>query len=163
MLLDRINSPIFNRNDNAQQDLLLIYTWKGLFHYIIYEAFGAATVLCWGFTPIVDLISGRSRKLPLEAWYPYNTTNTPAFELTTTYQASSVIWASTHNIAIDTFITGLITVACCQLAILERNIVSIDNEKNIRDVQRDKNTEETEYQAYQQLKRCAVHSNLIFR
>lgn len=167
MLLDIAESPTFNRHDKTHQDLLISYTRKGLFHHAIYQSFGATAVFCWGFTPIADMIAGRSRRLPMEGWYPYNVTKTPAFEFTASHQAIAITIACFHNVAMDTLITGLITVACCQLAILERNIISIDNEKTIGNTRRDEVAshvvEIEESSPYRQLKRCAVHSNIIFR
>lgn len=130
-------------------------------------------VFCWGFTPVADLVAGRSRQLPMEGWYPYNTTTTPAFEITAAHQGIAIIIACFHNVAMDTLMTGLITVACSQLAILERNITSIDNEEGICEVQnnndKDKSLKERlkpvegKTLSYQLLKRCAVHSNMIFQ
>ncbi|XP_032675945.1 odorant receptor Or1-like [Odontomachus brunneus] len=165
-LLDISNSHVFNRHDKTHQDLLISYTWKGLFHHAAYQSFGAIAVFCWGFTPIADLIAGRSRRLPMEGWYPYNVTRTPAFEITAGHQGVAIIIACFHNVAMDTLITGLITVACCQLAILKRNIISIDNEKNIHSASNVKGESgeiaEKDHLSYQQLKRNAVHSNMIF-
>ncbi|EFN81058.1 hypothetical protein EAI_05805 [Harpegnathos saltator] len=148
------------------------YTWKGLLHHATYQSFGATAVLCWGFTPIADLIAGRARRLPMEGWYPYNVTRTPAFEITAGHQGVACIIACCHNVAMDTLITGLITVACCQLAILEQNIISIDNKRSIHDpnallhIPNAKNESneisENEHLSYQQLKRGVMHNNMIF-
>lgn len=162
-LLDLANSPVFSRYDKKHQDLLIKYTWKGIFHHATYQSFGAVAVFCWGITPITNLIAGRSRQLPMEGWYPYNVTRTPVFEITAAHQGIAIIIACFHNVALDTLVTGLITVACCQLAILERNIISINNEKSL---QNDKNNSsflaEEKILFYRQLKQCAVHSNIIF-
>lgn len=166
-LVDTANSHAFNRHDKAHQDLLISYTWKGLFHHAAYQSFGATAVFCWGFTPIADLVAGRARRLPMEGWYPYNVTKTPAFEITAGHQGIAIIIACFHNVAMDTLITGLITVACCQLAILERNIISINNDGSIHGASNVKGIESSEvakneHPPYQQLKRSAVHSNMIF-
>ncbi|XP_072764787.1 odorant receptor Or2 [Anoplolepis gracilipes] len=161
-LLDIANSPAFSRHDQNYQDLLIDYTWKGIFHHAVYQSFGAIAVFCWGITPITDLIAGRSRRLPMEGWYPYNVTKTPAFEITAGHQGIAIIIACFHNVALDTLITGLITVACCQLAILERNIISIDNEKNIQSDNDKSFLAEGKVLSYQQLKKCVMHSNMIF-
>jgi hypothetical protein len=156
---------VFHRHDKTHQDLLKTYTKKGIFHHVIYQSFGAIAVLCWGFTPIADLIAGRSRRLPIEGWYPYNTTTTPAFELTAGHQGVAVTIACSHNVAMDTLMTGLITVACCQLAILERNIMSINNKKSVSEMQNEDMFVVTKGRTlyYQQLKHCAVHNNIIFQ
>lgn len=166
-LLDTADSPAFSRYDEEYKDLLVSYAWKSIFHHAVYQSFGGVAVFCWGFTPIADLIAGRSRRLPMEGWYPYNTTTTPAFEITATHQGIAIIIACFHNVAMDTLMTGLIAVACSQLAILERNIISIDNKGNIRGVRNDNDkgkplTIEGRVLSYQLLKRCAVHSNMIF-
>lgn len=75
------------------------YTWQGIFHHIAYQSFGTVAVLCWGFTPIADLIAGRSRRLPMEGWYPYNVTVTPAFEITSLHQTVAIFVACFHNIS----------------------------------------------------------------
>lgn len=164
-LLDTANSPVFHRHDKVHQDLLKSYTKKGIFHHAVYQSFGAIAVFCWGFTPIADLIAGRSRRLPIEGWYPYNTTTTPAFEITAGHQGIGIILACFHNVAMDTLMTGLITVACCQLAILERNIMSINNEKSISGMQSKDTLFAIEERAlcYRRLKQCAVHNSVIFR
>ncbi|XP_011687566.1 PREDICTED: odorant receptor Or1-like isoform X2 [Wasmannia auropunctata] len=169
-LLDAANSLAFSRHDEKYEDLLISYAWKGLFHHAVYQSFGGIAVFCWGFTPIADLVAGRSRRLPMEGWYPYNTTATPAFEITAAHQGIAIIIACFHNVAMDTLMTGLIVVACSQLAILEHNITSIDNEEGIRKLQNSDNDKSGSLAAerramsssYQLLKRCAVHNNMIF-
>ncbi|XP_011171479.2 odorant receptor Or1 [Solenopsis invicta] len=165
-LLDTANSPAFSRYDEEYQDILVNYTWKAIFHHVVYQSFGGIAVFCWGFTPISDLIAGRSRRLPMEGWYPYNVTATPAFEITAAHQGIAIIIACFHNVAMDTLMTGLIAVACSQLAILERNITSINNEGNIRGMRNNDTGKslamEKTVLSYQLLKRCAVHSNIIF-
>ncbi|XP_070510194.1 odorant receptor Or1 isoform X2 [Cardiocondyla obscurior] len=164
-LLDAANSAAFSRYDEKHKDLLINYTWKGIFHHAVYQSFGGIAVFCWGFTPIADLLAGRSRQLPMEGWYPYNITASPAFEITAAHQGIAIIIACFHNVAMDTLMTGLINVACAQFAILERNIISIDNEKGIRGMQSDNESKfeiEGRILSYRLLKRCAMHSNMIF-
>lgn len=146
------------------------YTWQGIFHHIAYQSFGTVAVLCWGFTPIADLIAGRSRKLPMEGWYPYNVTVSPAFEITSLHQAVAIFVACFHNVAMDTLVTGLITVACCQLSILSQTLASIENhhqskKSNIIKEMNDCSEEEKIcYDVpYETLKRCVIHNNVIFR
>lgn len=165
-LVDTANSAVFSRYDEKYKDLLMSYSWKAIFHHAIYQSFGGIAVFCWGFTPIADLVAGRSRRLPMEGWYPYNTTTTPVFEITAGHQGIAIIIACCHNVAMDTLMTGLISVACSQLAILERNIISINNEGNVHEVQNDDNKGkplEGRVLSYQLLKRCAVHNNIIFQ
>ncbi|KAI4490967.1 hypothetical protein M0802_010543 [Mischocyttarus mexicanus] len=173
-LLNIIKNDMFIRNDINYGYTVTRYTWQGIFHHIAYQSFGTVAVLCWGFTPIADLIAGRSRRLPMEGWYPYNVTVTPAFEITSLHQAVAIFVACFHNVAMDTLVTGLITVACCQLSILCQTVASIKNyqeekeekseinisHKNVKDCSDD---EKYLYDVpYETLKRCIIHSNVIF-
>lgn len=82
-------------------------------------------MFCWGMTPIADAIAGNSRRLPIEGWYPYNVTETPAFQFTCFHQTAAVVLGCVQNIALDTLVTGLFTVACCQMEILKSNLSRI--------------------------------------
>ncbi|XP_035740898.1 odorant receptor Or1-like [Vespa mandarinia] len=163
-LLDITKNEIFVRHNIKYEYIVTQYTWKGIFHHIAYQSFGTVAVLCWGFTPIADLIAGRSRRLPMEGWYPYNVTVTPAFEITSLHQAVAIFVACFHNVAMDTLVTGLITVACCQLSILSQTVTSIENyereeKSNIKIINEEKNCYDV---PYEMLKRCIIHNNVIF-
>ncbi|XP_015184251.1 PREDICTED: uncharacterized protein LOC107070501 [Polistes dominula] len=169
-LLNIIKNDIFARNEINYGYTVTRYTWQGIFHHIAYQSFGTVAVLCWGFTPIADLIAGRSRRLPMEGWYPYNVTVTPAFEITSLHQAVAIFVACFHNVAMDTLVTGLITVACCQLSILCQTIASIKNyqEEKLINIVRNANDCSNEQKIlydvpYETLKKCVIHSNIIFR
>nr|XP_050864461.1 odorant receptor Or1-like [Vespula vulgaris] len=168
-LLDITRNEIFARHNIKYKCTVTQYTWQGIFHHIAYQSFGTVAVLCWGFTPIADLIAGRSRRLPMEGWYPYNVTVTPAFEITSLHQTVAIFVACFHNVAMDTLVTGLITVACCQLSILSQIVASIKNYKQVEKIDIIKNIndcsqEEKNYYdvPYETLKRCVIHNNVIF-
>ncbi|KAK2578694.1 hypothetical protein KPH14_011662 [Odynerus spinipes] len=163
-LLDITKSETFIRHNINCESTVIRYTWQGIFHHIAYQSFGTVAVLCWGFTPIADFIAGRSRRLPMEGWYPYNVTTTPAFEITSLHQAVAIFVACFHNVAMDTLVTGLITVACCQLSILSQTIASVQNnqqrdEKSVTDDIATKNEKDVPYET---LKKCVKHGNVIF-
>jgi len=157
------NSSAFNRYDKIHQDLLKEYTRRSIFHYVIYQSFGTVGTFSLCFTSFTH----SSHRLPMDGWYPYNTTITPAFEITSGHQSIAITIACFHNVAMDMLITGLIAVACCQLAILEQNIISIDNKRSVCTLQDDKDEshmfEGKEILSYQQLKKCAVHSDMIYQ
>ncbi|XP_053980791.1 odorant receptor Or2-like isoform X1 [Hylaeus volcanicus] len=166
-LVDVTESEMFSRDNAKYRCIVTRYTWQGIFHHIAYQSFGGMAVFTWGFTPIANLLTGRSKQLPMEGWYPYNVTNTPAFEITSLDQAITIIICCFNNVAIDTMITGLITIACCQLTILNQNIASINNETKRQSISKDivdgkKCTEDSCHGAYKDLKRCVEHSNMIF-
>ncbi|XP_033325709.2 odorant receptor Or1 isoform X1 [Megalopta genalis] len=166
-LVGMTSSELFSRDNLKYERIVTHYTWQGIFHHIMYQFFGTMAVVSWGATPVIDLLSERSKKLPLLGWYPYNTTASPAFEITALYQAVTIFICCFNNIAIDTLVTGLITIACCQLTILNRNIASLNNEdKQLISIESRNNikkpVEQTCNKQYNDLKICVDHSNMIF-
>ncbi|XP_076547643.1 odorant receptor 10 isoform X2 [Osmia lignaria lignaria] len=125
-------------------------------------------VISWGVTPVLNILTQRSKELAMEGWYPYNTTSTPAFEITSSYQAVAIFLCCINNVAIDTLITGLITVACCQLAILSSNISSMYCVENTKSFVKNDNIDltisapKTCNKLYKDLKLSVEHSNVIF-
>ena len=67
------------------------YAWQGIFHHIAYQSFGAFAVICWGCIPIAALLDGKNKRLPLDGWYPYDATKSPAFEITWSHQVNIII------------------------------------------------------------------------
>ncbi|XP_046597653.1 odorant receptor Or1-like [Neodiprion lecontei] len=132
-LLEILKSDTFSRHNFRYEDLLSSFALKGILHHVAYQSFGAAAVFCWGFTPIANIIAGNNRRLPMDGWYPYNVTLTPAFEITCVHQTVAVVFACFHNVAMDTLVAGLITVACCQLEILKSNLGQIGIRKSCHD------------------------------
>lgn len=115
-------------------------------------------VFCWGLTPISFIIAGQDRRLSIEGWYPYNATNTPAFELTCVHQTAAVVIACFQNIAMDTLVTGFMTVVSCQFEILKSNLRQIGI-KNCSQNLSVKNIEIA--RSEDELKRCIEHHNAI--
>ncbi|XP_044587114.1 odorant receptor Or1-like [Cotesia glomerata] len=158
VLLDKLSTVNYYSNEAKYERVFTYYAWQGLLHHAAYQSFGTIAVSCWGATPIADAIAGNTRRLPMEAWYPYDTKKSPAFEITSGHQAIAVIIACFHNIAMDTLITGLINAACCQLEIIKQNLKNIDLnfsdycvvEKNEKDL------------LNKQINRIIEHSNEIY-
>lgn len=167
-LIDVTKSDMFSRDNTKHERIVTYYTWQGIFHHIAYQSFGAMAVFSWGITPITDALAGRSKQLPMEGWYPYNVTITPSFEITSCHQTVAVLICCFNNVAIDTLITGLIRIACCQLTLLNRNIISINSESwkeliPLKDnVDRKGTSANDSNEAYENLKLCIEHNNMIF-
>ncbi|XP_015437631.1 PREDICTED: odorant receptor Or1-like [Dufourea novaeangliae] len=167
-LIDVTRSKLFSRDNIKYERIVTYYTWQGIFHHIAYQSFGTMAVISWGVSPIIDLLSERSKQLPIEGWYPYNVTVSPVFEITSFYQAVAIFICCFNNVAIDTLITGFITIACCQLTLLNRNISSLNPEAEKQsivskdDVDVKRSTIETYNRTYDNLKLCIEHSNMIF-
>ncbi|XP_076246661.1 odorant receptor 10 [Calliopsis andreniformis] len=167
-LIDVTKSEIFNRDNGKYERIVTHYTWQGIFHHIAYQSFGAMAVFCWGITPIANMLAGKSKQLPMEGWYPYNVTTSPSYEITSTHQTVAIIICCFNNVAIDTLITGFITIACCQLTLLSRNIIEINSRTDKLlivskdDIDVRKSAVNNCKKAYENLKLCVQHSNMIF-
>nr|XP_034189642.1 odorant receptor Or1-like [Osmia lignaria] len=167
-LTDITRSKIFSQDNDKYEEIVTHYTWQGIFHHIAYQSFGLMAVISWGVTPVLNILTQRSKELAMEGWYPYNTTSTPAFEITSSYQAVAIFLCCINNVAIDTLITGLITVACCQLAILSSNISSMYCVENTKSFVKNDNIDltisapKTCNKLYKDLKLSVEHSNVIF-
>ncbi|CAL7942947.1 unnamed protein product [Xylocopa violacea] len=166
-LIDITKSKMFCRDNVKYERIITYYTWQGIFHHIAYQSFGGIAIICWGCTPIVQILSGTSKQLPTQGWYPYNVTSTPAFEITSSYQFVIVLLSCINNVAIDTLITGLIITTCCQLTLLGCNISSMNctaEEELIlsNNGSAEKFAQKDSDELYDDLKLCIKHSIMIF-
>ncbi|XP_051176510.1 uncharacterized protein LOC127291423 [Leptopilina boulardi] len=165
-LLSVIDSPIFTNDNIRYERIVSWYAWQGIFHYGFYQIFGFFAVFFWSFIPIAGILNGDEKKLPLDGWYPYDTTQSFAFIITWAHQAIAIILCCVNNLAIDSFIAGLINVASCQFEILKWNFTSIGN--NIEEENISFNLKENENNNYRdkkindQIRNCIEHNLAIF-
>nr|QLI62068.1 odorant receptor 25 [Streltzoviella insularis] len=62
--------------------------------------------------------SAEKNQLPLRAWYPYDTSKSPAYELTYMHQVGALFIAAYLNVGKDTLVTALIAQCRCRLRLL---------------------------------------------
>jgi len=62
------------------------------------------TILGWAIFPLID---DDEPRLPLSAWYPFNTNTTKNFILTYLYQIIGIFISSWYNVATDTLGSSL--------------------------------------------------------
>ncbi|CAB3261066.1 unnamed protein product [Arctia plantaginis] len=62
--------------------------------------------------------SAEEGQLPLRAWYPYDTTRSPAYELTYVHQVVALLIAAYLNVAKDTLVAALIAQCTCRLRLI---------------------------------------------
>ncbi|CAH1638026.1 unnamed protein product [Spodoptera littoralis] len=62
--------------------------------------------------------SAEKNQLPLRAWYPYDASKSPAYELTYFNQSSSVTVASMVNTCLDVMVASMIAVCRCRLGLV---------------------------------------------
>ncbi|XP_051176442.1 odorant receptor 2a-like isoform X2 [Leptopilina boulardi] len=126
-LLSIIDSPMFSNNNSRYKNIIMWYNWQNVFHNGIYQIFGIMTVLFWATIPVTALLNGDNLQLPLDGWYPYETTKKVAFIFTWAHQVMAVVTCCINNLAIDALISSFLNVATCQFEILKQNIVKVGN------------------------------------
>ncbi|XP_069359759.1 odorant receptor 43a-like [Maniola hyperantus] len=78
------------------------------------------TVLGWAS-------SAEKNKLPLQAWYPYNTSKSPAYEMTYLHQVLALSLAAFLNVSKDTLVTTLIAQCRCRLRLVGLSLRNLCN------------------------------------
>ncbi|KAK0161299.1 hypothetical protein PV327_009784 [Microctonus hyperodae] len=153
-LLNILTSPLFTRDNKKYERVFTYYAWQGIYHHIIYQSLGSMAVFCWSFIPIANAIVGLERRLPMDAWYPYDANKSPAFEITCAHQAIAVFIGCIHNISMDTLITGLLNAACCQLEVIKCNIKNLD-------LSTEESMEINRQRIMKEVIRCIHHTNIV--
>ncbi|XP_045483971.1 odorant receptor 2a-like [Pieris rapae] len=59
------------------------------------------------------------------ARYPYDTTQSPAYDLTYIHQCVAVGLAATVNISVDTVVTSLVALCCCRMQLLSLSLQTL--------------------------------------
>lgn len=65
------------------------------------------------------------RQMFLQAYFPYNVTNSPSYELNLFGQFAALLCATTTYTAVDTFIATLVLHTCGQLSNLRRELTNL--------------------------------------
>nr|XP_049694321.1 odorant receptor Or1 [Helicoverpa armigera] len=86
---------------------------------ILYFSLTLITSLGWA-------TSAEPHQLPLRAWYPYDTTKSPAYELTYVHQVGALLIAAYLNVAKDTLVAALIAQCRCRLRLLGYSLRTLD-------------------------------------
>ncbi|KAJ8721821.1 hypothetical protein PYW08_004223 [Mythimna loreyi] len=77
--------------------------------------------------------SAESGQLPLRAWYPYDTTKSPAYALTYVHQVGALLIAANLNVAKDTLVAALIGQCRCRLKLLGHALRNLAKGMDIED------------------------------
>jgi hypothetical protein len=164
--LTSVKAYYFFRNMNLLKDLMVVLESKQFqpsqhqtllvqpmlklwtFVYKAYWFFVGSTVLLLGVFPVVDG-SFRQYRLPFVAWYPYNTTISPFYEITYIYQTFSIGFLASLCLNLDSLIAALMVFIILQCDIL------CDNLRNLH------SCKENDY--YDKLIECIEHHQKILR
>ena len=107
--------------------------WKTVHAWFFSTA--AVTTFTWSVIPLLS--KSQCKQLPLAAWYPYNHTISPLYELTYLYQTVGVWYLAVANIHMDTLMVALMMYIAAQCDILCHNFRNFTNSnKKLHDVNR---------------------------
>lgn len=57
------------------------YASQGIFHHIIFQILCVISISLWACIPLGAILNDEEKKLPLDGWYPFDTTNSFNFNL----------------------------------------------------------------------------------
>ncbi|XP_049828911.1 odorant receptor 83a-like [Schistocerca gregaria] len=89
---------------------------------------GHLTILSWAAKPFLDRLlgSGGLPSLPQDAWYPFDTTHSPYYEIAYLHQVLSLYVAATCVVTVDVFFTTLVMYLAAQLQVLNLHLRAMD-------------------------------------
>ncbi|KAJ3663332.1 hypothetical protein Zmor_007623 [Zophobas morio] len=123
-LLNSLYKDSFQPKNEKQMELVnsTLNFWKMVYGYFLFTI--TLSSITWSILPFLTK-SVEKRQLPYPAWYPYNNTISPLYELTFLYQVLGMWYIILSNVNIDTFFYALLTYIVIQCDIL------CDNSKNL--------------------------------
>ncbi|KAJ3663325.1 hypothetical protein Zmor_007616 [Zophobas morio] len=124
-LIQLLNGNQLNPKNESEIKIVkpLLKFWKAI--YLIYCSTALLSVCVITVIPMFS--KSESKKLPFAAWYPYNYTVSPLFELTYLYQTSCAWFITVANIHMDTIIVALMVYIVAQCDILRYNFENLTN------------------------------------
>ncbi|XP_013164261.1 PREDICTED: odorant receptor Or1-like [Papilio xuthus] len=90
-----------------------------------YMGITLVTMIGWAF-------SAEKNKLPLRAWYPYDTRQSPAYELTYLHQVVALCVAANLNVGKDSLVTTLLAQCRCRLRLLALTLRSLSHDLDVK-------------------------------
>nr|ARO76436.1 odorant receptor 31 [Conogethes punctiferalis] len=92
---------------------------------------------CYCFLSFVTVAgwatSAEKGQLPMRAWYPYDTSKSPAYELTYIHQAVAVSLGATVNVSLDYLVTSLMAQCSCRLRLLALRLRTLGEDFVVND------------------------------
>nr|AQQ73533.1 olfactory receptor 64 [Heliconius melpomene rosina] len=111
IMLAKSNRELSNENREMGKEIVKSCNRETIMQLSVFYTLSYMTVFGWA-------ASAEKNELPLRAWYPYDTSKTPAYQLTYAHQSIAVSMEATINVCLDTLVTSLICQYRCQLRLL---------------------------------------------
>ncbi|RZC39620.1 7tm 6 domain containing protein [Asbolus verrucosus] len=125
-LMKTLNSDLFQPK-TAKQIILVKPSLEFCnITYKILTFMAVGTAFFWSIFPILD-DSYKDYRLPIPAWYPYNTKTPPFYEITYVYQVLGTYFMALTNVCIDTLIASLNMYVGTQIDILCDDLRNLDD------------------------------------
>lgn len=123
-ITEAIKSNIFQPSTDKEEEIFVksINQWKNL--RLATWIFGGGAVVIYVLSPLLD--KDRTRNLLYAAWYPYNTNETPLYEITLCYQALSLSLHACLNTNSDLYFSALNLFIGCQYEFLCNQLRILD-------------------------------------
>jgi hypothetical protein len=120
-LLKTLESDLFQPKSAEQKALIesSVYFWRIIYQLLLIMCCGCN--LFWALFPLLDKTTGE-RRLPFLAWYPYNTTTSPLYEITYVYQIVSAGFITTVHVNVDALVAAISVFNASQFDILSDNL-----------------------------------------
>lgn len=125
-MIDEMNDDVFQ--PKTEEDMVIIkkhidgYTSVSKF----YMGVTVGACILFGTFPIID---GKinQHELPFDYFYPYDTKQSPAYEMTFLYQTISMLYHGVTHVAQDSLYTGSMDFIGTQMDILANNLSKLEN------------------------------------
>ncbi|KAJ3663345.1 hypothetical protein Zmor_007631 [Zophobas morio] len=130
-LMISLNTDLFQPKNQNQIDVAWISLNLWRLTYAVFYTMAAAAVTFWVILPFLDN-SFRTGRLPILAWYPYNVTISPFYELAYAHQCVSSYYFCTAIANIDLMIAALMMHVGIQCDILCDNFKKLQAFKSTR-------------------------------
>ncbi|KAJ3663554.1 hypothetical protein Zmor_007805 [Zophobas morio] len=130
-LMKMLNHELFQPRDVGQVVLVQpnLDSWKTIYQMFMVTALGGN--LFWAAFPLFDTANGEKR-LPFLAWYPYDTSISPFYQITYVHQVLTYTYIGFTHINTDTFIAALNMYISSQFDILCDNLKNLHFSNNVK-------------------------------
>nr|UTN00909.1 odorant receptor [Semanotus bifasciatus] len=128
-LLNTMDMDMFQAKNDYQMKQMKKVMGKWKKTYWLYASNAMSFVFFMLLSSLLERILNGTKVLPLVDCYPFDVHPSPTYEFIYIYQSFVICWLVIQNFNLDTFITGLITVAAVQCDILSNDLENLIPER----------------------------------